>query len=193
MGSANAEETDVRLLLIRHAIAQDREAFRQQGGLEDGERPLVDKGRARMKRGARGLRRYAGGVQQLATSPYVRAASTARILVKRAGFPKALEIDALLPDRHPRELLAWLAQSRPNVSAAKAAHPIIAAVGHEPHLSRVIAWCTTGQEEPLGELKKGGACLLRFDAEIASGQASIEWLLKAGQLRSFGRCATREG
>lgn len=184
----------MRLLLIRHAIAQDRDAFRERSGLEDGKRPLREKGRARMKEAARGLRRYAGEVRQFATSPYVRAASTARIVVKRAGFPHPVEVAALLPDSHPREFLVWLDQARlegtgSGIGSADnpSSRSIVAAVGHEPHLSRLIAWCVTGREAPLGELKKGGACLLRFDSEVSSGQAVIEWLLKAGQLRRFGR------
>jgi len=181
----------MRLLLIRHAIAQDREAFRQRTGLEDGERPLCDKGRMRMKKAARGLRQYASAVQHFATSPYVRAVSTARIVAKRAAFPEPVEVAALLPDQHPRDFLAWLVQTRLDALESrgkKATDPIIAAVGHEPHLSQLIAWCVTAREAPLGELRKGGACLLRFDAEIAGGQGAIEWLLKAGQLRRVGRC-----
>ena len=181
----------MRLLLIRHAIAKDREAFRRQSGLEDGKRPLCDKGRARMQKAALGLRRYAGDVQLFTTSPYVRAVSTARIVVKRAAFPEPVEVAALLPEQHPRDFLAWLVQTRPDgfeSPGRKGTHPIIAAVGHEPHLSQLIAWCLTGREAPLGELNKGGACLLRFDAEIVGGQGVLEWLLKAGQLRRFGRC-----
>ena len=181
----------MRLLLIRHAIAQDREAFRQRGGLEDGERPLCDKGRARMKKVAHGLRRYTADVQHFATSPYLRAVSTARIVVKQAAFPQPIEVAALLPDRHPREFLAWLVKIRQNRQMStgnRATQPIIAAIGHEPHLSRLIAWCVAEREAPLGELKKGGACLLRFDAELVGGQAVIEWLLKAGQLRRSCRC-----
>lgn len=180
----------MRLLLIRHAIAQDREFFRQQGGLDDGERPLRDKGRLRMRKAARGLRPYAAEVQQLLTSPYARAVSTARIVMKRAGFPEPVEVEALLPDTHPREFLAWLNRARPDASKPadeESARTMIAAVGQEPHLSRLIAWCLTGRDAPLGELKKGGACLLRFDAQVAGGQGVIEWLLKAGQLRRIGR------
>jgi phosphohistidine phosphatase len=191
--SCRTTEIVMRLLLIRHAIAEDRESFRARGGLEDGERPLLDEGRARMKKAARGLRQYGGEVQQLATSPYVRAVATARIIVKRAGFPEALEVEALLPDRHPSEFLAWLAGNPPEAREAgrSASDRFVAAVGHEPHLSRLIAWCVTGREAPLGELRKGGGCLLRFDAEVAGGRATLEWLLKAGQLRRMGRRANR--
>jgi phosphohistidine phosphatase len=180
----------MRLLLIRHAIAQDREVFKERGGLDDGERPLRRKGRARMKKGAHGLSRYADEVQQFATSPYARAASTARIVVKHASFPEPVEVEALLPDRHPRELLAWLLQFQPKAAEpedAPAVRPIVAAVGHEPHLSRTMAWCLTGRETPLGELKKGGACLLRFDGKVERGQGVLEWVLTAGQLRRLGR------
>ena len=48
----------MKLLLIRHAIAVEREAF--EG--DDGKRPLTREGIGRMRRAARGLARVAAGV-----------------------------------------------------------------------------------------------------------------------------------
>jgi phosphohistidine phosphatase len=186
----------MQVLLIRHAIAEDREVFREQTHLDDSERPLTSKGRTKMKKAARGLRNCAGQVHVLATSPLVRAVATARIVSKRCAYPFPTEVEALSPDRDPREFLAWLARSRPAPVEPSGGHEdpgegradsmIIAAVGHEPHLSRFIGWSVTGRDDPLGTLKKGGACMLRFDQEVAAGAAAIEWLLQAGQLRRLG-------
>ena len=175
----------MRLLLIRHAIAEDRTAFRLRGGLDDGQRPLTAKGRSRMKRAAAGLRPLAEDVTSLATSPLVRATQTARLVVAHARFPKPVEVAALSPEAEPQAFLDWLvaAQADPGAAGRSATDAIVAAVGHEPQLSTLIAWSLTGGDEPLGSLTKGGACLLRFDDRPSPGGARIEWLLRAGQLR----------
>ena len=46
----------MRLLFIRHAIAEDRDEW-AKSGRPDAERPLTDRGRERMRRAARGLTR----------------------------------------------------------------------------------------------------------------------------------------
>ncbi len=180
----------MQVLLIRHAIAEEREAFRQRTDLDDSERPLTSEGRSKMKKSARGLRKYAGEVHVLATSPLVRAVETARIVTKRCAFPLPVEVEALAPDRDPGDFIAWLAQAqsaRDERVEGRADPLTVAAVGHEPHLSRFIGWSVTGRDGPLGALKKGGACMLRFDEKVAAGEAAIDWLLQPGQLRRLGR------
>jgi hypothetical protein len=41
--------------------------------------------------------------------------------------------------------------------------------------------------EPRVELKKGGACLLRFDGKPRRAGAILEWLLTPAQLRRASR------
>jgi phosphohistidine phosphatase len=61
---------------------------------------------------------------------------------------------------------------------------VLAVVGHEPHLSGWVSWCLTGDTRPVLELRKGGACLLRFPANVvASGQAQLLWLVTPGIAR----------
>ena len=60
------------LLVIRHAIAEDREVFAGTGK-DDSLRPLTDRGRERMQEGARGLVRLVDRLDVLATSPLTRA------------------------------------------------------------------------------------------------------------------------
>jgi phosphohistidine phosphatase len=86
-----------------------------------------------------------------------------------------LESDALVPGAEPDALLAEL--------AAFAADPVVAVVGHEPHLSGWVSWCLTGSLEPLLELGKGGACLLRFAEGLGRGRARLLWLVTPGILR----------
>src|SRR4029079_14353095 len=91
---SNPEEggTLMRLLVIRHAIAEDRDEFANTGR-PDGERPLTDAGRRRMRRNARGLRRLVGKFDVLATSPFTRAAETARIVADAMGIASPEVVD----------------------------------------------------------------------------------------------------
>lgn len=177
----------MKLLIVRHAIAEDRDAFRSRTGEADSLRPLIPKGVSRMKKAARGLARITGAVDLLACSPYVRATQTAALLRQQAGFPEAKEAVVLTPDRDPDECLVWLAGERASLrpDGPEDREPVFAVVGHEPHLSRLIAWALTGRTEPLGELGKGGACLLDFDGPPAAGSARLFWLVRPATLREL--------
>lgn len=168
----------MKLLVIRHAIAADREEWAQTGE-DDRLRPLTGKGRKRMRAGARGLRRLVPSLDLLATSPLVRAVQTAEILRDSYGSLQTVVLDALAPDQKPDELLRWL-QARP-------ADSTLAIVGHEPHLSELIGWLLTGSEATLLRFKKGAACLLEFGGAPQRGGAVLQWALTPAQLRRFGR------
>ena len=74
----------MRLLFIRHAIADDREEW-AKSGRPDADRPLTDRGRDRMRRAARGLTRLITQPDIIATSPYLRAVETAAIVSNEFG------------------------------------------------------------------------------------------------------------
>jgi phosphohistidine phosphatase len=169
----------MRLLVIRHAIAED-EATWAATGEPDERRPLTRAGRKKMRRAARGLRRVVRAIALLGTSPLVRAVQTAEIVARVYGRVTPLTIDALTPERPPADFLAWLADAAPG-------RDVIAVVGHEPHLSGLVSWLLGGRDEPsFVELEKGAACLLRFDGEPAKGSACLEWLLPPRELRRLG-------
>ncbi len=162
----------MHLFLIRHAIAQDRSDF---SGQDDALRPLTAEGRAKMERVARGLRALVPDLEVLATSPLVRAVETAEIV---AGAYEGMEyevIPALTPDATPEAALVWLRSRR--------GRDTVAAVGHEPSLSRLASWLLTGEARSLLALKKGGACALEFEGAPAAAAATLRWLLEPGHLR----------
>lgn len=167
----------MNLLIIRHAIAAEREDFAATGA-PDSERPLTPFGRRRMKSNARGLRRAAPEIQALATSPFLRAAETARIVAAEYKLSAVQELPTLTPERAPRELSIWLRQQEPDAT--------VAIVGHEPHLGLVATWFLSGGEASRIALKKGGACLLEFDGKVAAGGARLHWLLTPAHLRALG-------
>ena len=73
----------MNLLVIRHAVAEDRETFAEQGK-DDSLRPLTDDGRRKMQRAARGIQSMVPSVGVIATSPFVRATQTAQVVGKSA-------------------------------------------------------------------------------------------------------------
>jgi phosphohistidine phosphatase len=171
----------MNLLVIRHAIAEDKEAFAKTGRNDD-LRPLTDAGRSKMRRGAQGLRAVVGRAALLASSPLVRARETAEIVAPTLGIARVEIVEALRPDRSYDEMVKWLrTRDVPNDDDR-----IVAVVGHEPHLSGLVTWLMTGSDESRLELKKGGACLLRFDGEPSKGGGTMRWLLTPAQLRDLG-------
>src|SRR3712207_1068374 len=70
----------LRVLVVRHAIAEEREAFAKRSrGAPDGERPLTREGRRKFEAGAKGLHALVPKLDALATSPLTRAVETAEI------------------------------------------------------------------------------------------------------------------
>ena len=168
----------MQLLVIRHAIAEDRERF-AASGRDDSERPLTTEGRQKMRRGATGLRRMVARIDVLASSPYVRAMQTARLVASSYRLGDVETLDALVPDAAFDALLAWL--------EPLAEVDVVAVVGHEPHLSAVVTWLISGRDDSRVELKKGGAALVAFEARARAGVGVLRWLLTSRQLRGLSR------
>jgi phosphohistidine phosphatase len=170
----------MNLLVIRHAIAEDREVFAASGRSDD-QRPLTEAGRSKMRRAAEGLRLTCPRVAVLASSPLLRARETAEIVAPALRVTRVEIVEALRPDRAFEELTDWLrGRVAPNGEDIAAA-----VVGHEPHLSGLVTWLMTGSSESRIELKKGGACLLEFDRAPAAGAAILRWALTPSQLRGL--------
>jgi phosphohistidine phosphatase len=165
----------MELLLIRHAIAEDREAFARTGK-DDRLRPLTEEGRKKMKQAARGLHAVVPSIDLLATSPLTRAAQTGAIVDSIYGGLKEVEIDELTPEAAPADFLRWLRQRKEGT---------VAAVGHEPSISLILSWLLTGGERRIVAFRKGGACLIEFPGEVAAGTATLLWALTPAQLRGL--------
>lgn len=158
----------MQLLVIRHAIAEDQEAFAKTG-LPDTERPLTKRGRKIMKRIAMGLRREVKSIDVLAASPLVRAAQTAAIVSKEYDGIFVETMPALEPERAPSELAKWLRIHRDA--------DVVAIVGHEPHLGIVITWLIAGLTSSHVEIEKGGVCLLDIKRTPGARCATLRWAL----------------
>lgn len=161
------------LLVIRHAIAGDRDEWAKTGR-PDHERPLTDEGRARMRENARALVSLAPKLDLLATSPFTRAAETAAIVHEAYAGVEVVDAPVLAHGKSPAEVCAWLAK-RPESR--------VAVVGHEPDLGQLVGWLVLGDADAGIPLKKGGACLLRVTGAPTAGAAEMKWLLPPKILR----------
>lgn len=166
----------MNIVVIRHAIAQEREDA-ARCGVVDAERPLTEEGRRRMEKAARGLHHLVPEVGLLATSPLLRAVQTGAILARSYGVTPR-ETRLLSPGAPPGKLLDWVWEQARGAGT-------VAVVGHEPDLSKWASWLLTGEERPLLRLKKGGACQLAFRSRPEPGQGVLHWLLAPRQLRAL--------
>ena len=162
------------LLLVRHGPAGSREEFAKTGQPDD-LRPLTKPGMREMKAVARGLRRIIPSVDSIVSSPLVRARQTAEIIAA-AYDTRIVESDVLRPDTEFQSFESWMRR--------QPSEGVVVAVGHEPHLSGLVAYLIGDHGDARIDLKKSGACLLRFDGRPKRGAGTLRWLLTPDIARS---------
>jgi phosphohistidine phosphatase len=165
------------LLIVRHAIAFERNPRRWR---DDGERPLSPEGMIRARKAAAGLKHIAERPQRVLSSPLIRARQTAAILAESAGWPKAEECTALAPDAPPEEVFSALATHKEKV---------VAIVGHQPSLGRLLAACLApqvlgGVDPRAFEFKKMGVALVSFTKAVRAGGGTLQWFVPPRVLRA---------
>lgn len=163
---------DVRLVLVRHAIAEER----GPAWPDDDERPLSREGMRKWKQAARGLALLVPRADALLTSPLVRTWQTAEVLAQSMhGSIKLEPFTALRPDTRIVDTIAAL-KARPVKGTA-------VLVGHEPLLSE-LASSLLHLHGPL-EFKKGAALSLVTQGLGARGPARLEWFVTPRVLRDL--------
>lgn len=181
----------MRLLIIRHGIAEEREDYQERSrseaekrgeeprSVDDDFRPLTDQGLRKMMKISRALPDFVERPNLLLSSPLVRALQTAEVL-RGAWSTKKLNakldlhiVEWLRPDSSPDQLVRGLGGPDPEVQDDS----LVAIVGHEPHLSHLISWLSSGSKRSHVQLKKGGACLLEFRERPARAEGRLLWLV----------------
>jgi phosphohistidine phosphatase len=149
----------MKVLLVRHAIALDRET----PGLSDELRPLTEEGVLRFKKTARALADLVKADVVL-TSPLLRAKQTAEILARQWEGVSLQESESLGHGSRPR-----FEQTVARLSNAS----VVVAVGHEPHVSEWTAeWLGASSGEAFA-FKKGGSALIDFAHGLAKGAGRL--------------------
>ncbi|HJW76490.1 MAG TPA: histidine phosphatase family protein, partial [Thermoleophilia bacterium] len=86
------EVTGVRLLFVRHGVAEPRETWPG----DDGARPLTAAGRRAMVRAVAAFARLGLRPDMIVTSPLVRARETAAVVAAGLGIDDRLRVDERL-------------------------------------------------------------------------------------------------
>jgi phosphohistidine phosphatase len=164
----------MQLLLIRHGIAapQDDAHFP-----DDAARPLTPRGIRRVRRIAVALNRLRIRLDEVWTSPLLRAEQTAELLAaaqKPALRPR--RVDALSPYGDFETLVQALRSG---------GHPSsLALVGHEPYLGRFTSYLLSGTSAIAITYKKGGVGCVEIDQFDHPLRGRLEWLMTPRQLLS---------
>lgn len=170
----------MRVLVMRHGPAEDREAWAADGR-EESMRPLTRSGRRAVRRAARGIRALMPTLDRLATSGYSRAAHTAELVASEYNGLVPEPLAALEPGGSRTGIVAWITDAGPGAA--------VGVVGHAPDVDDLLSWCLTGHVGDWLALKKGGAALLVFDGpSVARARgARLAWCCTRSQLERLGR------
>ena len=146
------------------------------------QRPLTGAGRKKFRQIAQALDSLGTKIDLILTSPYLRAADTAKILRKQFGLNREqlIEVADLAPGGDVSRLMS-------DIGGRFGTSQNIAIVGHEPGLSRLISVLLSGDPDIPITLKKGGACCLSIDKPEYGPCATLEWLLAPAQLTEIGQ------
>ena len=163
----------MKLILIRHAIAEDRVDF-SKAGLPDSERPLTRKGIQKFAQVSLGYSDLIPEVDVLYSSPYKRALQTSEILQSRyKGLPISFT-ESLVPHAEPEDFLSVLKKHEST--------DIVVAIGHEPHLSEFACRILASNSKSFLYFKKGGALCVDFPGTPEFGEGSLRWYLGPRQV-----------
>jgi len=158
------------LYLVRHAISAERGSEWP----DDTKRPLTEAGISRFKEVVEGLVWLDVEIDEIFTSPLVRARQTATLLANGLANKATVKtLEALAPSHSPRSMMSELN------SAAKRHR--IALVGHEPGLGELAAHLI-GAPRPL-PFKKGGVALITVQGLTARRPGELTWFLPPKVLR----------
>ena len=161
------------LYLVRHAIAAER----GDEWPDDSKRPLTARGINRFKEVVAGLAWLDVAVDEIFTSPLVRARQTANLLA--AGLkdkPPIRVIEALSPGHGAGTVLHELGRT--------AKQNRVALVGHEPGLGELAAHLI-GSPRAI-PFRKGGVCRVDLPSYTSRRPGELQWLLTPRMLRELG-------
>ncbi|OWY72154.1 phosphohistidine phosphatase SixA [cyanobacterium TDX16] len=164
------------IYLVRHAIA----AARSPGILNDGARELTPEGIKKMRRHAAALVTLGAQIDEVWTSPLVRARQTAEILA--AGLlpaPPVKTLTSLEPGGDFESLRNRLAQNRQLTA--------VALVGHEPFMGQFTGYLLGAGRGVAFRYKKGGIGLVEIDDLAPPLRGELCWLMAPKQLGRIGK------
>jgi len=158
----------MQLLLIRHAHAGDRDPERWP---DDRDRPLTDKGRKTQRKVSRALAKLDLVPARVLTSPWLRAAQTAEVLVQELGLSApAIPCTALAAEPDLVRLADDIGDNGSDV--------VVALVGHSPWIEELAALLLTDSSSGLRvDYPKSG--VMQIDLErVLPGAGELKLFLR---------------
>ncbi len=158
----------MKLLLLRHAEAMEREDWARENKNDD-LRPLTKRGITRFAEASRGILSQLPAVHTIHSSPLTRSVQTAEILGLCYPGVRVMISEFLSPHASIERIQSLIASLVPGKS-----HVLI---GHRPDLELLASQLLLGNQALNAKIKKGGAMLL----ELEQGKWSMQWLLTQKQ------------
>ena len=157
----------MQLFVIRHARAED-----SSDDQADASRDLTPDGKREFKRVVHGLRTLEERFTRVITSPWARAESTAKLLLRK----REPIVTPLLCQSPRAELLAMIGEATGDKQTV--------VVGHQPWLGELVAWLAFGDMKhgEAIELKKGA--VVSLDGTAYPGGMTLRAILPPRVLRA---------
>lgn len=166
----------MEICILRHGLAEERNSERWP---DDSDRPLTHRGRRRLRKIARGMKRLGLRFDAVLSSPYIRARETAEVVADKLEF-EIIYTHSLTPEGGFEQLIEELQAMQP-------APQRVLLVGHEPDLGELAARLLSGQPGRWIPMKKGGLCKLDVEhLDVRYPRARLQWLLTPAQLVDLG-------
>jgi phosphohistidine phosphatase len=168
-------EGGVTIYVVRHAIAAESGPDYP----DDSRRPLTPKGAERFREAVVGLLALGVEIDEILTSPYVRARQTADLLAEAYAKPPRITNVHALAEGQPIEVIDTLARYGKRRS--------LAVVGHAPHIGLVAARLL-GHRRGL-DFKKGAVACIEVEALPLPRPGDLRWFATPAMLRRIGGAA----
>lgn len=149
------------LYILRHGEAVEV-------GYEDAERPLSSIGKEQARIAANALKSLNTSLDMILSSPLERSKQTAKTIEEELQVKKFATTQHLIPGSDHLELIKQL-----NELALRR----VLLVGHEPHLSVLVALLINGKTYTRVEIKKGSLALVETPFPIEVGKGMLKLLL----------------
>lgn len=140
----------MRLIFLRHGLAEGHFSFDQE---RDFERELTPEGVKRLHKSFKHYKKIQPNIDVIFSSPLARAIQTAELFWTYhpdADLEMMADLDILDDPRHLVEYISFLPSDG-----------VYAFIGHDPHITKVIAaLLALHPEHDFMTIKKGGLCIL---------------------------------
>ena len=161
----------MELYLMRHARPEPKSPDIYP---DDSQRPLSEQGRNEHRRFARALAGTGHRVDLVVSSPFMRAAETARITAEALGYGgEIVETDILASGFSPDGVLEYL--------STLDAHSVLL-VGHAPDMDELAGALLSSDGSLQVSFKKGAVMGIHFEGRPARGGGELMLYLRPGEI-----------